>query len=204
MSLHCPARLFVARPGEATDAAGASRRGDAGGTLSDVGREQAAALARRLEPQRVAAAYSSALGRAIETAEVVGTRLGVPTRALAGLDDIRVGDCAGPPAGDRVCQDVLDAWAAGDLAVRMPGAESGAEVVARVRAALEEIADLHRGEQVVVVTHGAVMSLVLPRLAGTVPADLAVGRPVPHAHAVELTIGDDGWALTGWPEASSA
>ena len=48
----------------------------------------------------------------------------------------------------------MQAWVAGDVEARAPGSESAVEIAARVRAVLDDIADQHRGEAVLVVTHG--------------------------------------------------
>jgi len=45
-------------------------------------------------------------------------------------------------------------WLAGDLTERLEGAEPGAEVIGRFAVVLKEIADLHIGETVLVVSHG--------------------------------------------------
>ena len=44
-----------------------------------------------------------------------------------------------------------------EITARIPGGESGLEVVGRYGAVLDEIADSHRGESVLVVSHGGVM-----------------------------------------------
>ena len=70
---------------------------------------------------------------------------------------------------------------------------------ARFRAALEEIADLHRGETVLVLTHGGVMASVLPRIATPVRADVVVRAPVPGDDPAELEVDADGIRLLSWP-----
>jgi probable phosphoglycerate mutase len=47
------------------------------------------------------------------------------------------------------------------------GAESGPDVVERFGRELELVADAHRGEAVLVVTHGGTMSVGVPALART-------------------------------------
>ena len=75
-----------------------------------------------------------------------------------------------------------------------PGAESGREVIDRFRDALETIADQHRGEQVLVFTHGAIMSLVVPHLSYNVRDDLAYLQFIPNAVPARVEGGDEGWA----------
>ena len=60
------------------------------------------------------------------------------------------------------------------------------EVVDRLREQLEEIADLHRGETVLVLAHEQALRLVVPALLGGLPA---------VSGTVELVNDADGWVL---------
>jgi probable phosphoglycerate mutase len=83
-------------------------------------------------------------------------------------------------------------------------AEGEPAAVARFQAAVEEIADLHRGEDVLVFSHGDVMSLVIPMLSGNVRADLADGHRLPPCVPVRVDVDADGWRLDSWPAADDA
>jgi broad specificity phosphatase PhoE len=85
--------------------------------------------------------------------------------------------------------------------VEPPADDSAEHVIARMSAGLEEIADLHRGETVLVVTHGWVMGLVLPHLAANLPDSHGVGRPLPGCCPVRMSVDADGWHCAEWPEA---
>jgi len=172
---------------------------DDGGWLTEKGRSQAAALADRLRDRRVAAVYTSTMTRAVTTGETVARALALPSRAVVGLQEFSVGELAGVPYRDPRAQRVFDAWLDGDLAVGCPGAESGLGVVRRFEAAIAELTDLHRGETIVVISHGGVMSLVVPRLAVNVPDDLARERFVPNCVPAEVAVDSDGWQLLSWP-----
>ncbi len=198
MALHCPATLFVARHGDATYAH-SHVMSDDGGWLSELGRRQVVSCAEGLRSERVAAVYGSPLERAAESAGRAAEVLDVGHQVLPGLEEIRVGERAGQPWTDPLMQSVYAAWFAGELDVRVPGAESGREVLARVTEALQLIADQHRGEQVLVFTHGGVMSFVLPRIARNVRDDLAYRKFLPNAVPARVEGGDDGWAVLTWP-----
>lgn len=90
------------------------------------------------------------------------------------------------------------AWLDGDLTARIPGGESGVEVVERFTTVLEEIADEHRGESVLVVSHGGVMCLAL----SVVARNLAVGHsrdlPMPNCGLVALEANAEGWVARSW------
>ena len=198
MTLHCPATLFVARHGDAAYHH-AHVMSDDGGWLSQVGQQQVQDCAQDLLGERIAAVYSSPMERAVESGRLAGDRLGVRHTVVDGLQELGVGTRAGQPWSDPVMQETYAAWIAGDLAARVPGAESGAEIVERMVGALQSIADQHRGEQVLVFTHGGVMSLVLPRVSVNVRNDLAHQRFLPNAVPARVEAGDDGWRVITWP-----
>ncbi|MEI2777101.1 MAG: histidine phosphatase family protein [Tetrasphaera sp.] len=199
MSLHCPAVLYVARHGDAVYDQGHGILSDAGGTLSETGRAQVATLAAALAEKRIGAVHTSVMTRAAESGALAAAALGVPHRQLAGLEEWRVGDLAGRSINDPAVQEIFGAWLNGNLHARIPGAESGAEIVARYREALEAIADQHRGENVLIFSHGGVMSLVLPLIAINLTNDHARGRYLPNAVPAIVEAGDDGWFVREWP-----
>ena len=200
MALHCPATILLARHGDATTT-DPDVVTDEGGWLTPLGQDQVRTLATSLRGERVAEVCASPLQRAVESAELAAVVLDVPRRVVPGLEEVRVGDLAGDGWDPAVWQGIVDAWRAGDLTAGVPGGETGAEIVARFRDALEEIADTHRGETVLVFSHGAVMGLAVRELAEG--GALARDRPVlPNAVPARLEIGDDGIRLLTWPGAA--
>ena len=73
--LQCPARVFLARHGEA--AYETALLMDHGGTLTARGRAQARELGERLRAEKIAHVYSSTISRAVQTAELAAAVLGV-------------------------------------------------------------------------------------------------------------------------------
>jgi broad specificity phosphatase PhoE len=137
--------LLLVRHGETDWNAERRWQGHADVPLNDRGREQAMQLAEQLAGERVDAIYTSDLGRARETAEIVGARLGVPVVSVPELREIDVGSREGT-IGDQ-----------GDLPWDGEPHEAHAE---RILRAVHRIAADHPGERVVVVTHGGSMRRV--------------------------------------------
>ncbi len=196
--LQCPVTLLVARHGDATYPVPGVLTDD-GGRLTEKGTAQATALAEQVQPRRVAAVFTSTMNRAVQTGTIMAEQLGAPLRVIEGLQEFSVGDLAGVPYRDPRPQQVFEAWVDGDLSVGCPGAETGLDVVRRYEEALAGIADAFRGETVAVISHGGVMSLVLPRLADNTPNDLARQRFLPNCAPAELAADGDGWQLITWP-----
>lgn len=145
--------------------------------LSELGRRQAERLATRLsetgELAGVAALYSSSYPRAIETAEVVASALGVPVD-----EDVRFGEhdpgpeCDGLRFDEFVERFGMPDWQGDPHAVTFPGGETLAAFHHRVGEALSEVGRRHAGGLVVVACHGGVVDaafrslLRLPQVGG--------------------------------------
>lgn len=195
--LICPATVIVARHGDAAyDVVGVPS--DDGGWLTELGRRQALSLAASLVHRRIAAVWSSDMARAMQTAEIVTGRLNVPTRITANLRELSVGSLAGRADGWSLVEDVYARWLDGDLSASCPDAESGADVVRRVRGELEAAADEFRGETMLIISHGGALSLTVPLLARNVPANFARGRSLVNCATCELSVDADGWLLGTW------
>ena len=202
--LQCPATVLVMRHGQSEG--NVTRRlsaAEPGAPLTARGIQQAQDAGAALTDRNVARVYCSPLLRARQTAQALAGVLGTGDPVvLPGLREFELGDVEGSDSdADWARVDaVFDAWLDGDLDAALPGAESGTDVVARVGEALEEVADLHRGETVVVVSHGGAMSLALPWLAHNVRNDRARGAGIANCGVVELSADSDGWRLVSWPK----
>jgi broad specificity phosphatase PhoE len=171
--------------------------GLAGGTLTAVGREEARALGERLRSERVAGVVSSELSRAVQTAEIAATVLGLPVQVRENLQELSVGDYRGREYEPAVFQQVLGSWLKGDLEPGVPGGETGRQVVARVMPVLDELADQFRGETLLVVTHGGVILALFGLLAPGSPYAPTHEDDVPHAASYVFECDADGWRSTG-------
>jgi broad specificity phosphatase PhoE len=154
------------------------------GDLTELGQRQAAEMAARLAAltadDPVGLLACSPLRRARQTAQIVGSALGLPV-ALE-LDDLRelnVGalDGRSDPHAWRNYDRVLAAWRAGDTHVRFPDGEDCDELCARLRRALLTVARHSAGKTALVVAHGASLRAALPGLAAAEDpgADLPTG-----------------------------
>ena len=142
-------------------------QGHADVPLNDEGRRQALELADRLAGETYAAAYSSPLKRAIETAQILASRLHFEIEPRGGLMEVDVGSWSGlttaevesrfPEGFRRWADDSSGGWTDG---------ETYDELGRRVVADLFTIAARHPDEQVLAVTHGGAIRAVLAAIAG--------------------------------------
>ena len=194
--LQCAARVFVARHGEADYES--ELLSDAGGWLTTLGRDQARVLAESMAGERVARVWTSDMARAVQTGEIVAARLGVDVMVRKGLREFGVGDAAGTTGDPDPFAETFASWLAGDLTARIPGGESGVDVVARYEAVLDEIADSHRGESVLVVSHGGVMCMALSALSRNLTLSHSRDLPMPNCGVVAVEADADGWVARSW------
>lgn len=189
--LQCPTRVFLARHGDAdyeTD-----RVTDDGGSLSPAGRRQARDLGERLRGERIARVWCSPLSRAVQTAEIAAGVLGVDVVVREGLREYGVGALAGTAADEGAeLGPVFEAWVAGDDEATIPGGEGVAGIAARVAGVLDEVRDAHRGEGVLVVSHGGAIMTTVPVLLAA-PRATAYDLVLPGGGHVALEGDDAGW-----------
>lgn len=134
--------------------------------LSDEGREQARLVAARLaEEGPFAALYSSDLARTRETARAIGAAVGLEPVLEPRLRELDSGDWKGSMYDDIETRypGHRERWIAGGGLERMPGAEgeSTTDVHDRVTAAFDDIVARHPGEQVIAVSHGWALAILL-------------------------------------------
>jgi broad specificity phosphatase PhoE len=136
-------------------------------SLNEPGRRQAEALADALAGERFAAAYSSPLRRALETAEIVAARLDIPVEPRGGLMEVDVGSWSGLTTAEveERFPDGFSLWAETRAGGWSDG-ETYEDLGARVVRDLHELAERHPGERVLAVTHGGPIRSVLAAAAG--------------------------------------
>ncbi len=139
--------------------------------------------------------WCSPLSRAVQTAEITACDLGVDVVVREALREYGVGALAGTDADEsEVIGPVFGAWAAGDDTATIEGGEAIADIVARMTRVLDDIADQHQGEAVVVVSHGGVIMATVPELLGQ-PRLSAWDHVLPGGGFIALDRDGEGWRL---------
>ncbi|CAN5896339.1 alpha-ribazole phosphatase [soil metagenome] len=160
-------RILLARHGETAWNAAGRLQGHTDIALNDIGRDQARALAATLAATGLRGVWTSDLGRARETGEIVASTLGLPAPQVdPELRERRFGVFEGLTR-DQCTTQHPDAWKAWQAQTQAPpGGEARELAVIRMARALERIAALEQGP-VLVVSHGGLMRLWLMDLLGT-------------------------------------
>jgi probable phosphoglycerate mutase len=142
--------------------------------LSRWGTQQAEQLGQWLEGGSAKALYCSGLRRAIETAVPIGRACGLEPIIIEALHERRIGPLSGVSREDgwSTYAETKARWMAGDLEFTHPGGESFADIRRRVIPVLQELAERHRRETIIIVAHGVVIRVALTTLiAGFAPSD---------------------------------
>jgi broad specificity phosphatase PhoE len=158
--------LLLVRHGETDWNRDGRWQGGSDTQLNDLGREQARALAERLNGD-IAAVYSSDLARARETAEIVAASLGLQVRLDPRLRERGFGAWEGLTSTE-IEERFADAhrrWRAGEGA-GADDAEAFEEFSARVNDFLADVLRRHPGEEILVVSHGGSIRVIHALAAG--------------------------------------
>ncbi|MGL4420496.1 MAG: histidine phosphatase family protein [Gemmataceae bacterium] len=131
--------------------------------LGELGERQAIAAAEHFAELQPTIVVSSAMRRAIATAAPIAARCAVPHRIVPELHERRVGILCRTVHSqiDGPWAETLRAWQRGDVHFTTEGAESFAELAARIVLAWNTLMDSLRGERVVVVSHGITCKILL-------------------------------------------
>lgn len=166
-------RLFLVRHGETIWNAAGRYQGHADVPLSEVGRAQAAALARRLAGESLDVIYTSDLSRAHDTAKVIAAQHNLPVHRDPRLREMSFGEWEGLTFAQMEARfpDQVTWWNADRLNRAPPGGETLGDGAAHVQAVLDDVLRRHQDQTVVLVAHGGPLKLLLCLLLNKSPRE---------------------------------
>lgn len=184
------ARIILARHGQ-TDYNKALRlQGQIDIPLNALGRSQAQLLGRTLEQVAPDVIVSSPLSRALHTAKAVADRLGETVRTDAAFLERGFGQWEGLTR-EQIRErwpELYEDWIS-QRPVEGAGVESRTAVAERVAAACRRLAVEHAGATVLVVAHGAAITLGITALLGLDPESFRGIGGLENCHRSTLEIG---------------
>ncbi|MFF0815498.1 histidine phosphatase family protein [Rhodococcus sp. NPDC003318] len=173
--------LALVRHGETDWNAERRLQGSSDVPLNAVGRTQAANAGASLATHSWDVLVSSPLSRAGETADIIGTHLGLQRSVThPGLSERHFGAAEGSTDEER-----WDLWPDG----RYPGLEPHSALTRRGLAALDDLASGHPRSAIVAVSHGGLIRAVIGAVSG-----LWAPR-IPNAGIVTLHHDGDRWSV---------
>ena len=143
-------------------------QGQADVELDEVGERQAEEAARFFADWDFEACYTSNLKRALRTAHMVAEPHGLEVVPAARLQEITIGSWSGMTTAEviRVFPGFMDFYLQGIDFQRSATGETLAEMTGRALESVREIAERHEGQQVLIVTHGLLLSKVVSAFMG--------------------------------------
>jgi len=140
--------------------------------LSEAGLIQARSCADALAQVAIADVVSSPLQRAMQTAEIIGEKMGIDVARDPRMTDFRVGKWSGMPYDEVATSDEYLRFIDNPLSERIPGGESLADIRDRAVGAIEQtLQDSPTGDAIAVVTHAGIIRVLLSHYIGSNPAN---------------------------------
>ena len=173
------------------------RGGWSGQPLIEEGKAQAYELASFIQRSDLGIQYiySSDLLRAIQTAQSVADKLHLPIIQMPEFREVNNGDLAG--MGNELASKMYPGlyWNTLGWEQRYPGGESPKEFYERIRTAWDAFQKmvLEQNENVLLVTHGGVINVILSIVNGEKYSNKTTMRKIQNAELIALEYQGKGW-----------
>ena len=170
--------------------------------LTQLGRQQAAELARALASILISKIYSSPLLRARQTAEIVAAALNFPFEIT---DALREPDCGiaegrSDEAAWAEHRRVWNAWDEQRYDDHIEGGESFNDLRARFMPFIERLLIEHgdSADQLLLISHGQLLSTMLSVLLTNAAEIFGEPRPIPNTGTILVERQAAGWVCVEW------
>jgi probable phosphoglycerate mutase len=195
--------LFAVRHGETEWNLIGRQQGHLDSPLTQTGIEQAHALADCLLGRGIEAIYSSDLGRAAQTAAIIGTKLDLSVSFDRRLRERHHGLIQGKTKEEFRDQypEEFAAFDSGDPEYALPGGESARQRLERNIACCAELAARHPGGRILIVAHGGVLKSLFYHTLG-IPLSEPRRFSLFNAAVNSFSVCGDSWRLNTWGDIS--
>lgn len=169
--------------------------------LNSIGERQARAAGRWLRQFPVSALYASDLQRALLTARLIGAAIGQEAVSLSALRERQYGQFEGLTYEEAHVRypAIYARFEARDPDENFVSGESLKALYARVTGALQQLAQQHVGQTLVVVVHGGVLDIINRFVRGN-PLEMPRDFLIPNAGLNWISHRDGAWRLLAWGE----
>lgn len=188
-------RVIFIRPGETDWNRDLRWQGWVAIPLNDLGKLQAAQLAKFIRNIGLSALYTSDLKRASQTAEILAEKLGFAPVLNEQLRERHIGNWQGltPEEMEAWYPEVYSQLRADPQNFRVPGGESRQDVKARMLAAFKDIVAQDKGETVAVISHTTAINELLSEILGS---SYKKSSSVSNSSVTTIRLSDSGvWEL---------
>ncbi len=162
-------KIFVVRHGQTIWNKEAKMQGSADSPLTELGILEATKLGEALMDKEIDKIYTSPLGRTIKTTEYIKGNRDIPVSVIDELQEINFGNMEGKPVDiiqEKYGEIIYNFWN-DPLNYKNNTGESFHQVYERVKKGMSKIIEnRHKEKNVVVVTHGVIISVLLSWVNG--------------------------------------
>lgn len=193
-------RLFLVRHGQTpSNVIGALDTAVPGPSLTELGRQQAAAVGELLAAEPIAAVYASSQQRAQETASPLARHRAVSIEVRDGLREVTAGELEMLTDRASVIEyiETCMAWADGELDLRMRGGENGHEAFGRFNGVIDEIVRSGH-DSAALVSHGAMLRAWAGYSVRNLDRRYVSDRPLTNTGVVVLNGDGSEWVAESW------
>lgn len=159
--------------------------------LSENGRLQAETVAERFSKKKIKAVYSSDMLRAVQTAEIITEPHGLNVKQVEGLREIDFGNWEGLTYYEieEMDGDHLTAWIEDPININIPKGETWEHFESRVLKSLSSIIEEEKDGEVIIVSHGGPIKLLVGHYYGRDPEFFSSFWPSPGTVSVVEIMG---------------
>ena len=201
MEMNTPTILFAVRHGETEWNLVEKQQGQLDSPLTDLGIKQAQSLAKGLVPKKIDVLYSSDLGRALQTAEIIAKKLSLDIHTDTRLREWHLGSLQGLTIKEFAKKFPQEAaqFNPGNPDYILPGGESAAQRYNRCINCTEDIAMREAGKRILLVTHGGILNSFLYKSLN-IPLTEPRRFSLFNASINAFSITNGQWRLDTWGE----
>lgn len=196
-------RLYILRHGETEWNRKGLMQGHKNSPLTENGKNQARALAEAMSEKGIKRIYSSDLGRAMETTEIINSRLKLPVKQDLRLREQNLGIMQGMTK-TQFREKYPKEWArfsTWDPDYSLPEGETARQKLERSVGCLEELAEKHPGENLLIVSHGGILDSVF-RSSQKIPLNHPRSFSIYNGAVNRFSLSDGHWVLETWGDLS--
>jgi broad specificity phosphatase PhoE len=196
-------RLTLVRHGETpANVRGSLDTAVPGPGLTKRGHAQAKALVQRFAEESFDSIFVSAMRRSRLTAAPLAKSKRLSPHQVPDLSELSVGptyEARRDAPAIAFFVDVMRRWLLGDHDAAFPGGESGHQILARMDAAMDLIAD-SGARHPVAISHGGVMRVWATARCDNIDPDFAVSSYVVNTGVIVVSGGPGAWHCESWDE----
>ena len=196
-------RIVLIRHGQTESNLAGKVQGQTDTPLTGLGVYQAQRAGQRFQKGGINHLYSSDLGRAVATAEIISHYTGLSVQRDSRFKEIHFGVAEGSTWREMVetHPQVAQRWRDHQSDARYPEGESRAEAIERVQQGFRELHECHPGDSVGIVTHGGILAAVFAWALG-IPDGIRPRCQIQNASVNVIRIGNGLPKILSWGDIS--